>query len=179
MKLFKSLRNIDSKYPLVGDGILTLVLASLAFFSLRAYWALAPLPVHPLLAAILVSLEIIPLAWRRLFPSAALLIISAAAVTLQLLNVMEGNFVAIVSIIAIFSAAAYGRRLRNLTCGICIAAIVGTISYKLMFSGIALPINRILYSATNLLLNLMIFLPIWWFGNTLRRSREQTLQLRG
>jgi len=25
---------------------------------------------------------------------------------------------------------------------------------------------------------LVIFLPIWWFGNTLRKSREQTLQLR-
>jgi len=38
VKLFKTLRNIDSKYPLVADSLLTLVLAALAFFSLRAYW---------------------------------------------------------------------------------------------------------------------------------------------
>lgn len=85
---------------------------------------------------------------------------------------------AIVSIIAIFSAAAYGGRRRNLACGICLAAIMGSIQYKLLFSGVVLPINQILYSATNFLSNLVIFLPIWWFGNTLRLSREQTLQLR-
>jgi signal transduction histidine kinase len=179
MKLFKTLRNIDSKYPLIGDSILTLVLAVLAFFSLSAYWALAPLPVHPLLAATLVFLEIIPLALRRVLPSATLLIITVAAVALQLLNVPELNFVAIVAIIAIFSVAAYGGRRRNLFCGICIAAIIVTISYKLVFSGnVVLPINRFLYGATNFLLNSMLFLPIWWFGNTLRKSREQTSQLR-
>ncbi len=178
MKLFKTLGKISSKYPLIGDGILTLVLAALAFFVLRAYWALQPLTVHPLLAATLVSLEIIPLAWRRVFPSAALLIITTAAVALQVLNIPELNFVAIVSIIAIFSAAAYGGRRRNLACGISLAAIMGSIQYKLLFSGVVLSINPILYSATNFLSNLVIFLPIWWFGNTLRKSREQTLQLR-
>ena len=174
-----TLRNADSKYPLIGDIILTLVLAALAFFSLRAYWALAPLPVHPLLAATLVSLEIIPLVLRRVFPSAILLIITIAGVTLQILNIPEMSVIAITLIIAIFSTAVYGGRRRNLICGICIAAILGSISYNLVFSGnVVLPINRFLYGATNFLLNSMLFLPIWWFGNTLRKSREQTLQLR-
>jgi len=171
--------NIDSKYPLVADSLLTLVIAALAFFSLRAYWALAPLPVHTLLPAILVSLEIIPLVWRRVFPSAALLTIAAAGVILQILNIPEMSFIAITLIIAIFSTAVYGGRRRNFICGICIAAILGSISYNLVFSGnVVLPINRFLYGATNFLLNSMLFLPIWWFGNTLRKSREQTLQLR-
>jgi signal transduction histidine kinase len=179
VKLFKTLRNLDSRYPLVGDGILTLVLAALAFFFLRAYWALQPLPVNTLLAAILVSLEIIPLSWRRVFPSAALLTVATAGVILQVLNIPETTFIVITSIITIFSTAAYGGRRRNLVCGICIAAIIGSISYKLVFSGnVVLPINRFLYGATNFLLNLMFFLPLWWFGNTLRKSREQTLKLR-
>jgi signal transduction histidine kinase len=179
MKLFKTLRSIDSKYPLVGDSILTLVLAVLAFFFLRAYWALAPLPIPTVLAAILVALEIIPLVWRRVFPSAALLTVATAGVILQVLNIPESTFIVITSIITIFSAAAYGGRRRNLVCGICIAAIIGSISYKLVFSGnVVLPINRFLYGTTNFLLNLMFFLPIWWFGNTLRKSREQTSQLR-
>jgi signal transduction histidine kinase len=179
MNLLKTLRNIDSKYPLAGDSILTLVLAVLAFFSLRAFWALAPLPVHPLLATTLVSLEIIPIALRRVFPSAALLIITTAGVVLQLLNIPEMSFVAITLIIAVFTVAMYGGRRRNLICGVCIAAIVGSISYKLVFSGnVVLPIDRFLYGATNFLLNMMFFLPIWWFGNTLRKSREQTAQLR-
>jgi signal transduction histidine kinase len=179
MKLFKTLRNVDSKYPLVGDSILTLLLAVLAFFSVRAYWALQPLPVHILLSVILVSLEIIPLVWRRVFPSVALLTIATAGVILQVLNIPEMSFIVITSIIAIFSTAAYGGRYRNLVCGVCIAAILGSISYKLVFSGtVVLPINRFLYGATNLLLNSMLFFPIWWFGNTLRKSREQTTQLR-
>ncbi len=179
MKLLKTLMNIDSKYPLVGDSILTLVLALLAFFSLRAWWALAPLSVHPLLAAILVSLEIIPLVLRRVFPSAVLLIITTAFVILQILNIPEMSFIAITAIIAIFSSAAYGGSRRNLFCGLCIAAIVVSISYKLVFSGtVVIPINRFLYGATNFLLNSMLFLPIWWLGNTLRKSREQTSQLK-
>jgi signal transduction histidine kinase len=179
MKLFKTLRNIDSKYPPAVDSILTLVLAILAFFSLRAWWALQPLPVDTLLAVILVSLEIIPLVLRRVFPSVALLIITTAGVILQVLNIPEMSFIAITAIIAIFSTAAYGGRRRNIVCGICIAAIIGSISYKLVFSGtVVLPINRFLYGATNFLLNSMLFLPIWWFGNTLRKSREQTSQLK-
>ena len=178
MKFFRTLRNIDSRYPLVGDSILTLVLAVLAFFFLRAYWALQPLPVNTLLAAILVSLEIIPLVWRRVFPSAALLTVATAGVILQVLNIPESTFIVITLIITIFSTAAYGGRRRNLVCGICIAAIIGSISYKLVFSGtVVLPINRFLYGTTNFLLNLMLFLPIWWFGNTLRKSREQTALL--
>jgi signal transduction histidine kinase len=56
---------------------------------------------------------------------------------------------------------------------------IGSISYKLVFSGTAvLPINRFIYGVTNFLLNSMLFLPIWWFGNTLRKSREQTALLR-
>jgi signal transduction histidine kinase len=179
MKLFKTLRHIDRKYPLVADSILTLVLAALAFFSLRAYWAVAPLSVPTVLAAILVALEIIPLALRRFFPPAILLIITTAAVALQALNVPELNFIAITAIIAIFSAAAYGGSRRNLVCGVCIAAIICTNSYMLVFSGtVVLPINRFLYGTTNFILNSMLFLPVWWFGNTLRKSREQTAQLR-
>ncbi len=179
MKRFKTLWKMINKYPLISDGILTLALAVLAFFVLRAYWALQPLPVNTLLAATMVSLLIIPLAWRRIFPTAVLLIITIATVAIVVLNVPEMGFVSITSIITIFSAAAYGGRRRNLACAICIAAILGSIAYKLMFSGtVAIPINRILFSATNFLLNLMIFLPIWWFGNTLRKSREQTSQLR-
>jgi len=178
MKSFKTIWSTINKYPLIADSLLMLVIGTLAFLDLRAYWASQPPPVHLFLAVTLVSLEIIPLALRRVFPSAALLIITAAAFTLQVLNIPEMNFVAIVSIIAIFSAAAYGGRLRNLACGISVVAIMGTIVYTYLFSGTVLPINRFLLGTTNFLLNLLIFLPIWWFGNTLRKSREQTSKLR-
>jgi hypothetical protein len=58
------------------------------------------------------------------------LIIATAGVTIQVLNVQENSFIAITSIIAIFSTAAYGGSRRNLVCGICIAAVLGSISYS-------------------------------------------------
>jgi len=178
MKRFNTLWTTINKYPLITDSLLMLVIAALAFFSLRAYWALQTLPVHMLLAVTLVSLEIIPLALRRVFPSVALLIIATAAFTVQVLEVPEMNFVAIATIIAIFSAAAYGGRRRNLACGISVVAIMSTIVYTAFFSDMVFPINRFLLGATNILLNLLLYVLIWWFGNTLRKSREQTAQLK-
>ena len=178
MKRLKALLNMANKYSLATDIMLTLVIAALAFFVLRAYWALQPIPVHVSIAVILVTLEIIPLALRRVFPSATLLIVTAAALTLEILRIPEMNFVAIVSIIAIFSAAAYGGRWRNIACAVSIANILGTVVYTYMFSGSVFPINRYLLGATSLLLNLLMFVLIWWFGNTLRTNREQTLKLK-
>ncbi len=178
MKTLKTLWSSINKYPLVTDSLLTLLIAVLAFFSIRAWWSLQPPPVHTLLAVTLVSLEIVPLTLRRVFPSAALLVIAAAAFTLQILNIPEMNFLAIASIIAIFSAAAYGGHRRNLACGISVVAIMGIIVYAAFFSDTVFPINRFLLGATNILLNLLLYSLTWWFGNTLRKSREQTAQLK-
>jgi signal transduction histidine kinase len=178
MKSLKTVWNITNKYTLIVDSLLTLLVGVLAFFSIRAYWSVLQPPVHPVLAVALVSLEIIPLVLRRVFPSVTLLVITAAAFTTQVLSIPEMNFLAIASIIAIFSAAAYGGRRRNLACGISVAAIMSTILYTYFFSDTAFPINRFLLGATNILLNLLLYLLIWWFGNTLRKSREQTAQLR-
>ena len=179
MKRLRTIWNIINKYPLIGDSILTLIVAGFAFFNLRAYWVLQPPTVNTFLSATLVALAIIPLIWRRLFPSAVLLIIAIAHVSLLALNIPEMNFAGMTSMVAIFSAAAYGGHRRNLACLVCIIAITGGIIYALMFSGtIAAPVSQILFSTTTLIFNLLIFLAIWWLGNTIRISREQTSQLR-
>jgi len=179
MKSFSALWNIINKRPLIGDSLLAMVIGVFTFFNLRAYWGLQPPTVNTFLAATLVALAIIPLIWRRLFPSTILLIITIAHVSLLALNIPEMNFAGISSMIAIFSAAAYGGHRRNLICLVCIIAIMGAIIYALFFSGtIAAPVSQILFNTTTLLSNLFIFLAIWWLGNTIRVSREQTSQLR-
>jgi signal transduction histidine kinase len=179
MKLFGTLWKMISKYPLAGDSLLTLVIAGFAFFNLRALWVLQSPTLHPVLVAILIGLEIIPLIWRRLFPSAALLIITIAAVTILVLQIQDMNFMAITSMIATFSTAAYGGHRRNLACIVCIIAITGGIAYINLFSSSAALISsQTLFGVTNLLWNLVLFLAIWWFGNTLRMSRERASQLK-
>jgi signal transduction histidine kinase len=150
-----------------------------AFFNIRALWALYPPALNPILATALVGLMIIPLALRRVFPSAVLVVTTIPIVVLQVFNIVEGNFMGIVAILAIFSAAAYGGNKRNVISILCIIAILGSLVYRLMFSGIAvLPGNAAIFNVTSLLSNLIIFLAIWWFGNTLRLSRERAAQLR-
>ena len=114
MKRFKTLWNVINKYPLIGDSLLTLVLLVPMSVNIRALWILKPPSVPTFLAAALVGLMIIPLIWRRIFPSVVLSISTLAVVILQILNVPEGNFTVIITSLAIFSAAVYGGKKRNI-----------------------------------------------------------------
>jgi len=176
MKTIKSTWNYINKYPLIGDSILTLILALWVFFTLRAYWDLAPPPINSYFAVMLISLEIIPLIWRRVFPCIALIIITIAVVTLLVLKIPDLNFMGIISMLAVFSASAYGGRRRNVVSVACIAAIIGGLVYSLYSRGSFID-SGALFSITQAVYNLIIFLAVWWLGKTLRLSREQASQL--
>jgi signal transduction histidine kinase len=179
MKWLINMWNRINKHPLLADSLFALIIGILAFFNLHVYWDLQPPPINTFLAGSLIACMIVPLIWRRLVPSITLLVVTVAMITLWALEIPEMNFGAIPLLIAIFSAAAYGGNKRNLVCAVCIIALLGSLVYMLMFSGrVTVPISLILYSMTNLIYNLMIFMAIWWLGNTLRKSREQTRQLR-
>ncbi len=76
---------------------------------------------------------------------------------------------------AIFSKAAYGGRRRNLICFASIIAFNGGLVYKLVISGSALSLSSTtLFNVAALFWNLLTFSAIWWFGNTMRISRERT-----
>ena len=176
MKTIKNTWNYVNKYPLIGDGILTLLLALWVFFTLRAYWDLAPPPINSSLAVLLITLEIIPLIWRRVFPCIALIIITIAVVTLLVLKIPDLNFMGIISMLAVFSASAYGGRRRNVVSVACVVAIIGGLVYSLYSRGGFID-SGALFSITQAVYNLIIFLAVWWLGKTLRLSREQASQL--
>ncbi len=179
VKLFKSVRDVITKQPLVGDGALALLLAGSALLMLRAYFPLQAPALQPVPAMGLTLLAIIPLAVRRLFPVAALLLVTTAQVAIVLLNLPIMNFTAIAAFITIFTAAAYGGPRRNLACIACIVAMNACLTYKLMFSGnVTFFSSATLFSVIGLIWNLVIYLATWRFGNTLRLSREQTKRLR-
>ncbi|MFC1985875.1 sensor histidine kinase [Chloroflexota bacterium] len=134
---------------------------------------------HPFLAMAMIMLAIIPLVWRRLYPIAVLLFVTVLIIVLQVLDIPEMNFTGVASIIAIFSAAAYGGLRRNLICIICIIAILLSLTYQMMFGGtVVFPSSDILFRVYSLIWNGVLLMATWWFGNTLRMTREQTLQLK-
>jgi signal transduction histidine kinase len=177
MKTMRNIWNYINKYPLIGDGILTLGLGLWVFFNLRVYWVVQPPPVITALAVTLIFLEVFPLIFRRIFPSIALLVITTAAVSLLVLNVPDVNFKGMILMLAVFSASTYGGQRRNVISVTCIAAIIGGLIYSLIiknsFTG-----STTLLSITQAVYNLIIFLAVWWLGNTLRLSREQAAKLK-
>jgi hypothetical protein len=176
MKLFRTLRNIISRHPLTGYGALVLLAAGSAFFVQHPYWGLKPPPLNAPFSMTLALLVIIPLAWRRFFLVLAFTLLAATLVTIEVLDVTIGvNLSSIALIMAVFSASAYGGRWRNLACTASIVTFNGGLLYKLMFSGNFVFLSSVtLFNIIGLLWILVTSFAIWWFGNTLRLSRERT-----
>ncbi len=175
MKSLINIWKIISKYPLIGDSVLMLLIAGSAFFNLHAFLDSQPPPLNAPLTITLAFLTIIPLAWRQLFLTTALIFIMAAFVAIDLLNIPPMNFSSIAAIMSVFSTAAYGGNRRNLACIASIVAYNGGLMYKLMFSGNDIFLSSAtLFNVAGLLWSLVTFLAVWRFGNTLRMSRERT-----
>ncbi len=177
--MFKGLWDKLGRHPLVADALLAVLIAASSFLSMRATWALQPVTPSPVATMTLTIAAILPLALRRRYPITVLLFVSAIVVVLGILKVSNLNFTQIASIIAVFSAAAYGGRQRNLACIACIVATTGSQLYVWFSTAVALPLGLVIsVYAVALVWNLFISLAILWFGNTLRKSREQTAQLK-
>jgi signal transduction histidine kinase len=82
----------------------------------------------------------------------------------------------IISMLVVFSASAYGERRRNVVSVACVVAIIGGLVYSLYARGGFID-SGVLFSITQAVYNLIIFLAVWWLGKTLRLSREQASQL--
>ncbi|MBA7715568.1 Sensor histidine kinase LiaS [subsurface metagenome] len=65
-----------------------------------------------------------------------------------------------------------------MVCGISTVAIIGSIIHDSLFDSIVIFLgNEILFNVSTLLWNTIVLAGAWWFGNTVRIRREQTLQL--
>lgn len=179
MKMFRTLRNIISRHPLIGYSALVLLVAGSAFFVQHPYWGVKPPPLNAPFSMTLALLVIIPLAWRRFFLVLTLTFLTATLVAVEVLNVTIGlNLSSIALIMAIFSASAYGGRWRNLACTASIVTFIGVPLYKLIFSGNVVFLSSvILFNIIGLLWILVTSITACWLGNRLRLSRERTFLL--
>jgi len=86
------------------------------------------------------------------------------------------NFKGMILMLAVFSASTYGGQKRDITTITCITVIIGGLVYNLYSRGGFID-SGALFSTTQAVYNLIIFLAVWWLGKTLRLSREQAAQL--
>jgi hypothetical protein len=176
MKILEDFRDIIGKHPLIGHAALVLLVLGSTFFVQPAYWGLQPPYLNALVTMISALLVIIPLGWRRFFLITVLVFVSVIVVVPDVLNFIgRVNLSSIASIIAVFSKAAYGGRRRNLICFASIITFNGGLVYKLIIrSNTGFLSSATLFNVTGLFWNLLTFSAIWWFGNTMRISRERT-----
>lgn len=177
--MLEDFRNIIDKHRLIGDSALLLLFIGLAFFVQPAYWGLQPPHLNALVTMTSALFAVIPLTWRRFFLTTALIFIAVTLVVPGVLNTISRvNLSSVASIIVVFSKAAYGGRKRNLICFASIVAFNGGLAYKLIISGnTGFLSSATIFNLIGLCWNLLTFFAIWWFGNTMRVSRERTSPL--
>jgi hypothetical protein len=176
MKTPEDSRDVFGEHRLIGDSALLLLVVGAAFFVQPAYWGLQPPHLNSLVTMISALIVIIPLRWRRYFVMTAIIFVTLTLVVPDVFNIISRvNLSSIASTLAIFSKAAYGGRRRNLICFVSIVAFNGGLLYKLIISGnTGFLSSTTLFNITALFWNLLTFSAIWWFGNTIRASRERT-----
>ncbi len=180
VKALWTLRRSFVVHPLIGTAALALLVAGSAFFVQSADWVLKQPPLNAPLSIILALLPIIPLAWRRSLLVAGLIIVTGLLVTLDAIAfTREVNLSTSAAIMAVFSAAAYGGRRRNLACVASIVVFNGGLFFSLSRNASAPFLSgATLLNVSGLLWSLLTFVATWWFANNLRRGREQTALLR-
>lgn len=176
MKTSSAWRPIIDRHPLIVVGALTPLVAGSAFFVRQAYSDVGPPPMNAPLTMTCALLAMVPLAWRLRFLITALALAAAAAFALDVLNVNSAlHLSSLPSITAVFSAAAYGGRRRDLACAASITVFNAGLMFNLASGSNFLSAgSTTLLNAIGLLWNLSAFLAAWWCGNTVRSGREQT-----
>ena len=177
MRLFIRSRERMDQHATITDGVIALVLTSLALLHLRINWGLAESDVHPAIAVALVSLSVVPLTWRRRFPIAVLMVMTFSIILKAALQVPEG-FSGNALLLALLSAAAYGGRWRTWVCGGSFAMVMGYTTYRVVLADLSdFEGDRFLLRIFSMFWNYFIFAAAWWFGDVIRTRRERSMKL--
>ena len=151
-------------------------------FNLMMGWEFAqPVPLY--VAIILTIVLLVPLAFRRRFPLAVLVIISIMIVIYRYLDIPEGTFTAYAFIFALFNAGAYGnRKWRNWIRSFSIVIAVLNLVYMIFYVNDtwSFPRATMVPQLFAILFNLFLFGAAWWIGDIfrIRFDREKQLEER-
>ncbi len=177
MKTLIGLLRSLGAHSLIGTAAVMLLITGLVFFVQSARWVQQPPPVNALMSIVLALLAIIPLTRRPLLITVGLVLAAAELFAINVLDfTLVLNLSSIASIMAVFSAAAYGGRRRSLSCLVSIVVFNGGLIYGLTHAGnMAFLSLATLLNVGGLLWSLVTFAATWRFGNALRFSRQQNI----
>lgn len=166
-------RWIDQR-PRLTDAVIAAIFVVLALVETHIGWEYSQ-PVAPWQAVILVLALMVPLAWRRQYPIAVLVAMTAALFIYRLVEIPENTWAANTWLLALYGVGAYGqRRWRNLSRGAAVVVVTGLYTYLLVtrdsdyFGN-----NRWLIIVVALISNWLFFGWVWWFGDVMRARTER------
>jgi signal transduction histidine kinase len=179
VKVLNSIARWFDRHPTSTDGMVALALSALAALDLYINWAVnASIP--EILGMALTALAIWPLTYRRRYPLAVLLVMTAGVVIYRSLSIPESDFILYSLLLGFFSAGAYGdRRWRNWARAISALVTIGLLTYSVFFVGRSyiFPAQTVLYQLSVVLLNIFLFGGAWWIGDVFRIRRQRELEL--
>ena len=166
------------RHPMRTDAALAVglfVLALLTLWATRSFegqeWKTG--------SAVHTALLILPIAWRRQFPSAVLLFMTVNLVSFQLFDLPYTEWTINAMSVGLYSAGAYGDpRRSNPARAVAVTAYFGVLVHDLFFNvPDDIPGNLLLLQTLTLAANAVIVGATWWFGDTVRIRRQRELQL--
>jgi signal transduction histidine kinase len=161
------------------DSAIALLLTGLGLLNLWIGWQVYQ-PVAFSIAIVLTSLAIIPLAFMRRFPLAVLITITVVILVYRQLDIPEGTFTLYSSLLALFSAGAFGnRKWWTIVRAVSLGTITANLVY-LTFLGeqISYTSTAILSQILAILYHLFLFGAAWWIGDIFRARREREDELK-
>jgi signal transduction histidine kinase len=179
VKLFSRITSWLNRHPTVTDGLVSGLLAGLAFLDLYVNWGTQS-QVPLALAITIVLVLILPFTLRRRYPLLVMSIMAVALILYRSLNLPESSFNIYALLLAFFSAGAYGRKALRDWLRMAVAVIVvGFLTYSVFFVGsaVSVPVQTVLFQISVILLNIFLFGAAWWVGDVFRIRREHELAL--
>jgi len=168
--------------PALTDAVIAVVFAGFASLWLWLQWPPEHLPAIPAVAG-LGLLQCLPLAWRRRYPSATLVVVTLGTILYGMAGGAETPWTANAWLLAAYSADVYSTaRWRHWIRRVATTAFILYATYEIF---VRLPQSNSVEPAGRLLLaqlftlggNAAFMVWIWWFGDATRLRREREAQL--
>jgi signal transduction histidine kinase len=178
MSRLDRIRAAIDRNPTRTDAVLAVGLAILALLTL---WATRSFEDQEWTTggAVHTALLILPLAWRRRYPSAVLLFMTANLVSFELFDLPYTEWTINAMLVGLYSAGAYDDpRRSNPARALAVAAYFGLLVHDLFFNvPDDLPGDLLTLQTLTLAANTVIVGATWWFGDSVRMRRMRELQL--
>ena len=171
-------RNALDEHPTLTDGGIALIACFLGIITLWATRSMEGVR-WDVPAVIFVIAIIAPLAWRRQFPLAVLVISVSVLTVSRLLGYQESEWTVNTAILALYSAGAYGAgRAREIVRGLAVLTIFGLINYDILSEDLTgLPGNLLLLRILSIVTSCVVIVVTWWFGDAVRVRRMREAEL--